>query len=820
MRDLLQDIGYSLRSLRRSPGFTVGVVLTLTLGLGVNMAMFSFLDVVFLRPPAGVAEPDQVRRVWTEIRFRTGSQFWSGFSYPQYSGVESAVGDRAETALYLAPSSVRYGTVESEATAHASYVTNAYFNLLGVRPALGRFFTEEEDELGSGAEVALASYNFWQRELGGDRGALGRELLVNGRPFTLVGIVERGFNGVDLDASDLWIPIASQPMRGGRAWWHSHSVNGFQILVRPHGTISDDALEERLATGLHTGDALRAPRDTANAVRVGSIITARGPGNLDQEVRIAARIAGVTGIVLLIACANVINLLMARAVRRRREIAVRLAMGVSRLRLARLILTETLILSLAAALGAVAAASWGGILLRTLLLPEVNFGESAAPFHWRVGLLALSLGVLAGLVAGLLPVIQSLKTEVTGALKAGGSDVQSRRSRVQPALVVVQAALSVVLLVGAGLFIQSLRNIHGLRTGYDAGQLVFGAARFDTRDSVREANMAQPFLALAQQLRGSPGVEELALVSMAPTRGFRMMSFHPDVDTTQYPKPFAPFNVVSPGYFSTMGMRLLSGTDFPNAVGEAMPRVVIVNEAMAKAQWPGMEAIGHCMRFGDPAGDECYTVIGVVETAMFDKLLEEPQPQYYLPMGSEPKEALPWFGTLVVKARPGAAETVSAQMRQSIRETFPGGRASIETLQHYFEPLYRPWRLGALLFTTFGLLAFVVAAIGIYSTVAYGVAQRTREFGVRAALGARAPDILRQVVGGSLRSVIVGVLAGVALSLAGGRLVASLLYGIEPGDPAVMVAVGVLLLGVAAAAAAGPAWTASRVDPASALRSD
>jgi hypothetical protein len=319
-------------------------------------------------------------------------------------------------------------------------------------------------------------------------------------------------------------------------------------------------------------------------------------------------------------------------------------------------------------------------------------------------------------------------------------------------------------------------------------------------------------------MRAAPGVEEVALSRLAPTRGFSTIAFDPDVDTVRYRKPFATYNLVSPEFFAATGMRVVRGQDFPRNAGAAMPPVVVVNEAMARAQWPGMEVLGRCMRFG--SGGQCYSVIGIVETAMFDKLLEEPQPQYYLPLDNPPPGAGRRFQTLIVRTNGGdaARDGVSAELKRAIRDAFPDGRPTIATMEQYLEPQYRPWRMGATLFTAFGVLALLVAALGIYSTVAYMVAQRTHEFGVRSALGARTSDILRHVLGSSLRTVAAGVLAGIALTIIGGRFVAALLYGVEPADPLVIVSVAVGLLVVAAAATLGPAWRAARVDPATALR--
>ena len=821
--EMRQDLGYAFRVLRQNRGFAATVVLTLALGLGVNMAMFSFLDVVFLRPPSGVHAPEEVRRVWTEIKFTTGAQFWSGFSYPEYQALKSTVGERVGTALYRAPGALWVGRGEGEFRAQVGHATASYFGLLGARVARGRFFAPDEDRPGAGAPVVVASHAFWERHLGADPAAVGREIHIASKPYTVIGVAAEGFTGVELDATDLWLPMGVGPGFAGE-WWTRHSTNGFQILLRPSAAIGDAALTERVAAGLRRPEARSVPADRARVVRLGSIIRAQGPGNKQQEVKLAVRLAGVTIMVLLIAGANVINLLLARAVHRRREIAVRLAMGISRARLARLLLTESVLLATIAAAAAVLAAYWGGEILRGLLMPGVNWADDASAVHWRVIALALATGVGAGLLAGLIPARQSAKVELVGALKAGsgGTDHSRGRSRLRSALVVMQAALSVVLLVGAGLFVSSLLEVQRLRTGFDASRVIHASVQFDLADSTRAARLPSMLRELAERLRNAPGVEEVALARMAPTRGFSVMAYHPDVDTTRYPKPrpFVTYNVVSPEFFAATGTRVVRGQDFPRGAGASMPRVVIVNEAMARAQWPGMDALGRCMRFA--AADPCYQVIGIVETAMFDALLEEPQPQFYLPLDNPPDSAGPIFRALIVRTEGGAAarDLAIAETQRTIRQIFPDGRPSVTTMEQYMEPHYRPWRMGATLFTAFGILALIVAALGIYSTIAYMVAQRTHEFGVRTALGARAPHILRQVIGGSVRTVAIGVAAGIVLAIVGGRFVTALLYRVEPGDPVVMGVVALVLLLVAAVAALGPAWRAARVDPVTALRVD
>ncbi|MHB1298610.1 MAG: FtsX-like permease family protein [Gemmatimonadaceae bacterium] len=643
-------------------------------------------------------------------------------------------------------------------------------------------------------------------------------MLIAGRPYVLIGVAAAGFTGAEIDATDLWVPLAAEAGTGPIPWWRNPRANGFQILVRPSAGIGDGALEARITAGLRAPEALTRPRDSANVVRVGPIIRAQGPGTEPAELTIATRLAGVTIIVLVVACANVINLLLARAVRRRREIALRLAMGMTRSRLMRLLLTESAVLAMLAATAALLAAYWGGILLRGWFLPEVEW--AASPLHWRVVALAGATGIGGGLVAGLLPAIQAAKTDLADALKAGAADYRAGGSGLRAVVIGVQSALSVVLLVGAGLFVRSLDNVRELRIGFDQPQrsMLGGAVQFDTRDSVRDARLPQVLADVAERLRRMRGVERVALARMAPKQEFGQLAFFPDVDTSRIPTPPAIYNAVSPEFFAATGTRVVRGEDFPRVAAGAMPAVVVVNEAMARAQWPGMEAVGRCLRF-EPVG-QCYRVIGVVETAIFDELLEKPQPQFYLPLDNPPPQVGRQFSWLIVRAQPRARQIAGIALQRALREAFPGGRPSVTTMEQLLEPEYRPWRLGATLFTAFGLLALIVAAVGIYSAISYAVAQRTREFGVRLALGARLHDILRSVIGGSLRPVAIGVAAGIALAVAAGRFVAALLYGIKPTDPGVILGVALVLLLVAAAAAFGPAWRASRVDPVRALRSE
>jgi predicted permease len=813
-----QDFTYAARSLRRTPGVSITIILTLALGLGVNAAMFSLLDVLFFRPPAGVANPNEIRRLWTFRNFRDAPQFWPGFDYSRYNAVRQALAGRAQTTLYRMPEKMAYGTGENPPAANVSSASASYFSVLGVKPAIGRFYNEDEDALDNAANVAVLSYAFWKRAYDGDQSALGRRIVFGKKPYTIIGVAPPRFSGVDLDAVEVWVPLSSAPGNGGRPstpWYRNPAVNGFQIMFRLLPSARPAELEQ-IATAALRQPGIGYGQDTSAIGRFGSIIRARGPGLISGEMQVAERLGGVAIIVLIIACANVVNLLLARAFQRRREIAVRLALGISRARLVRLLVTESVLLAVAAMVAALAAASWGGTLLRTLLLPDIAWAEN--PLHWRVLFFGLLAALLAGAVTGLVPALQARSTDLTNALKAGSRESGGHRSRIRSFLVVCQAALSVVLLVGAALFLRSLSNIHALDIGYAVNRLAFVSVNYPTSDSVRERTTSARLLQLEPRMASIPGVERIAFTSMRPVRGFGFADgFFPDADTIGHRKPAPIFTAVSPTFFEATGTNLIRGQTF-SAHGAGSPFTVIINDAMAKALWPNQEPIGRCIRFERPDAP-CATIIGISQTAILTRVKEEPSPHMYLPIDNMPFSS--WgVGDIVIRTDPSRMTSALNGLRGLLRTEFPGAKLATNTMAATMEPQYRPWQLGATLFTLFGALAALVAAIGIYSSVSYAVNQRTHEFGVRAALGADPRSIITQVLGEGTRTVAVGVALGIVLAIVAGRLIASLLYGVSAGNPFAMAGAGGSMIVVAGLACLAPAWRAARSDPVAALRSE
>jgi predicted permease len=815
-----QDLRYAWRSVARAPGLTAVVVTMLAVGIGITASAFSLIDALYLRPPAGVHRPSEVRRLWMR-HYNTGNGLpyaSQALTVPMVRRIGAATGDSARLATYLRDTH-HLGRGLGGPEVRIVYASANYFDVLGVRAALGRLYGADEDRLGSGVPVAVVSDAFWRRVLGADPGALGRTLEVGRSAFTVIGVLDPAFQGLDLEAEDLWIPLAAMPaprwIEG--PWWeslHIYAVRG--VLRRPDGL--DEQRYATAATQAVRGveREQRTRPDTLLTVLLGGLIESHGPGEASPGLVIATRIGGVALVALAIAWANVVNLLLARALRRRRETAVHLALGISHWRLVRLATLEVVLLAMLASGAALLVAWGGGTGLRRLILPDIAWAGSA--LDARVALFTAALALAAGLAAGLVTAHQATRLDLTRDLK-DGLPADGARSRLRGGLIMAQAALSVVLLVGAALFVRSLMNVRALDIGYDADRLLFGRVRYATDEEPPAGAIGRGMRDVAEQLRGHPGIESVARMVNEPMGGFAFGTFYTATDSSASLAHRMPTMApVSPEYFQTAGIRLLRGRGFTVASTDSGPAEVIVNDAAAGVLWPGQDALGQCMHFKTRTSP-CYTVVGVVETVRREGIVEpEPKPQFYLPLAHQP---WPLEGAnLMVRTRVGGAKVAAAEVRAALRAAFPWAEPDVVPMMERLAPQYRRWSVSATLFSGLGVLALLVAMLGIYSMVTYSVVRRTHEFGVRVALGARVHDVVRQVVGESLRTVLVGVLVGVGLSLAAGRFVTSMLYGIRPSDPAVLVATAAALLLVAAAAALPPAWRAARLDPVVALRSE
>ena len=811
-----QDVAYSGRRLLRAPGSSIVIIVTLALGIGINATLFSILDRVFLRMPAGIDRPEQVHRLyWTGRGMNNESIAIGQFSIPLADAVADAVHGTASTTVYRYDSR-RVGD-ELEPSTMAAEVGSGYFQLLGVRPAFGRFFAADEERLEVQAPVAVVGETFWERRFGGSPAdALGQTISLDKRRFTIIGVAPRDFTGPDLDAADVWIPLGAltgfetfDVQGSGTPWYRSRSRYGFIVLARTGPTVSDAPLEAAATIGVRRGFADDKWRSQSLAL-AGPLLAARGPEARGPEVAIAVRLGGVALIVLLIACANVANLLLARSVQRRREIAVRSALGISRGGIVRLFLAESVLLALAAGVAALIVSTWSAGLLRALLFPDVHW--TAGVVDWRIAGFTLAVTLVTGIAAGVAPAVRASRTDVSQSLKTGGREGGAQRSRLRALLVMTQTTLSTMLLVGAALFVKSLHAVRGLDLGFDVQRLVFVSVHQDQRQAGSEHGLQD----LATRIAHLPGVERVALSSIRPMYDIPFTElFYANGDSLPAWTDGAPgVTGVSPEFFAATGLRVLRGRGFTDH--DRQTGVAVVNETLARSAWPQGDALGQCLRLDKPTGS-CMTIIGIVEDARRARLIEKPVRQLYLPL---PDSGGYSAGSIVVRVPPARAAAVEILARRETPRVFSGGEARVLRLAELLAPQYRPWQLGASLFSILGLLALVVAAIGVFSTLSHDISQRRHELGVRVALGAGIADIVRLVLENGVRLVIAGAVLGSLLSVLAGRLIASLLYGVAPRDPAVLATVVTVLLVVAIAASAAPAWRASRADPMDALRAD
>ncbi len=809
---LTEDVRAAWRSVRRTPGVVAVVALALTLGIGVNATAFSLLDAVYLRAPSGVFDPATLRRYWIEhTRTGDGVPFHSrNIGYPYYRIIADLTGNPGDVTIYM-PSTVPLGRGLDGPTTNVVYAAANYFSVLGVRATAGRFYSPEEDGLGAGAPVAVISDAFRRRQLADGSNPVGTSIELAGRQYTVIGVLEPAFSGLDLQPADVWIPLGSRP--GPANWWDNPYSGNLQVIERVSGHASELTLARRATDAVRRYNQERrgVSADTMMRIHPGPIQAGQGPGRPGTDVIISTRLVGVAVLVLVVALANVINLLLARGLARRQELSVRLALGLSRPRLIGVLTLETMLIAGVAG-SAAALAGWaGGGALRRLLLPEIAWEHSA--FDWRVGAVTMALTLVTGLIAGIVPALHASRAALMGTMKGAGP--KRPRTSLRNGLIVTQAALSLALMAGAVLSLRSLRNVTSLDLGYEADGLIFGEVRFEPGTapaaSVQDAGLA----AVADRLADRPRVTGVARSNMPPMHGISVPQFYVGADSGGSFPILATMLRVSSSFFDVTGLELLQGRGFAarGDVGE-----IVINHAMARMIWPGIDPLQQCLQVSSRT-NPCYAIVGVVETSRMGNVIEpEPMPQYYMRADDPLAEGI--AGTVIVRAEADGMAAVRDALDAELRQAFPNGYPRLSSMSGNLEPQYRPWRVGAILFSGVGLLAMAVTLLGIYSTVSFSVEQRTREFGIRMALGAQQQIVVRQVIAEGLRTVAVGVVAGAALVLAAGRLLRALLYGIEPDDPTVMASVAFALVAVAGLAAFLPAWRASRIDPAETLRTD
>jgi len=817
MTSIRLDLRFALRQLARSPGFTAVVVLSLGLGIGGTTVMFGVLDGLLFEPPAGVRAPEEVVRLYivrTEGHIRTPDG--GEGSYLDFEALRDGARGVASVAAYFPVRGYDFGLGADAQRVSGRPVSGEFFPLLGVAPARGRLLDLDDDRPGAWQRVVVLSHRFWRRRLGADPDVVGRSLVLDGEPFTVIGVASAAFTGIEAEPVDLWTPLGS----AAGSFVGQAEVALFEFLARKEPEA--DATQIRVSGEAALAASARShPRlDPAPGVLLGPLGAGRGPG-LSGAARLALGLWCATGLLLLIACANTANLLLARAMTRRRELAVRRALGAGQSRIVQQLLTEsTLLALLGGALGLALTVAVGTLIQR---IPELPPGSW---INLRVVGFALFAALVTGLLFGLAPAVQPTRIRPVVALNESQPVGTPAARRLPTALVTVQVALAVVLLVGAGIFTRALQRAVTIDTGIDLERLV--VASLNLRSAGYQGADSTVFYDRAlERLRALPGVEAASVVMPLPLGGGGWnVTFldRPGGNSVQVAEgPYA--YTVGEDYFRVTGVRILYGRGLTAEDQAGSERVAVVSESLARALAPGGKAVGMCVPVGGEQAErgDCTRIVGVSCDVRRRYLVDEPMAHVYRARAQVPFHEGPSLFTPDLLVRTVTEPSLHlGSIRSALRgvapdlpyvevqplETLVGGRA------------IRPFRIAARLLTLFGILALLLAAIGLYGTLSHFVAYRAREVGVRIAMGANRGTVVGLVIRRALTPIAVGLAAGLAAAAALARLIDAEVYGVNSRDPLAHAVVVFSLLAAAFLATWLPARRAARVDPVVTLRSE
>jgi putative ABC transport system permease protein len=819
MDKMLQDVRYALRQLKKSPAFSLVAVLTLALGIGANTTIFTVVNAVLLRP-LPVEDPERLVAVLgTDARNSTAAQQFLPMSELNYKDLR----DKNDVLTGLASftgAGVNLSGAGNPEQLNATLVSGNYFQVLGVHAVVGNTFDPEQARKEGGYPVVVLGYGLWQRRFGGDRSIVGKPLTLNQQPYTVIGVAPKSFQGTfTVGSPDVWIPDAmhDQVLTGvTKDWFNERRPLMMTVFGRLKPGVSlkqGEANLQAIATQLAKEFPNENEGRNVRLLPLGD--TTVGANGRNAVVQAGALLMTVVGLVLLIACANLANLLLARGADRRRELAVRMSLGATRSRLVTLLLTESVLLALAGG-GAGLAISIG---FRSALLafrpPFLNPGDIDLTMDPRVLVFTMVLALGTAFAFGMLPAWQAIRFSLNDTLKEGGgrSGSGGGRHTVRNGLIVVEVALSMIALVGSGLFLSSLHNAQQIDPGFETKNLL--VMSFDLgAQNYTEAQGRGFHRRLMERLRAIPQVVDASVASNAPLGGgFARTVFPEGVDPTDKRNGILTLvNQVDTEYFKTSGTSILHGRAFADTDQEGAPLVAVVNQAFADKFFPGQDAIGR--RFRCWGETWILEIVGVARTAKQVTLGEEPAPAFYLPMLQQYSPGV----TLHVRTSgdPMAVMTTVRSTVQELDKQLP--LVQVQTISQLLDGALWPARFGAMLLLVFGLLALTLAAIGIYGVMSYSVQQRQQELGIRIALGAQKRDVLRLVLGQGLWLAGVGALVGLVAAFLMARAVSALLFGVNALDPVTFTGVPVVLISVALVACYVPARRATRVDPIIALR--
>ena len=811
MGSLLQDLRYGIRMLLKSPGFTAIAVLTLALGIGGNATVFSWVQSVLLHPLPGIEHSN--RLVAIETVMPSGEYHTS--SYPDFRDyldqnevLSGLVG------FELVPANMTWAGNKQEQRVWGEIVTENYFDVLGVPAERGRLFeAKDRGALNSDPYIVL-SYPFWQRQFGANPGIIGQTININRHSFTIVGIAPRGFQGTIVGvAPDYWVPMMMQPVILPGEDLEQRSPTFIHLM----GPLKPGVTVAQAQADLSTLARRIAREYPASSRNVGIFVAPVWKAHYGaQSLLLSALLflSVVALLVLLIACANIANLLLARATSREREIAVRSALGASRTRLLQQLLVESLLLALAGGVGGILVASWAANLL-VFFFPAGVF-PIGLPLGVNAEVLAFTVGlsVLTGVICGVVPALRASSPNLSRSLKDGGrtSSAGSEHGRLRSLLVVSEVVLALVLLVSAGLLLRSAKDVQAASPGFNANHVLLAALDLRPNGYTDESSHAF-YDHLIQRLRGLPGVKSVTMERYVP------LWFYGRGYTTPVIEGYTPapnedmnidFNDAGPNYFSTMQIPVIDGRDFTEQDRQGAPLVVIVNQTMAQRFWPGQSAIGHRIF----SWHRWWTIVGVVKDIKYHTMTEQPEAFLYFPSLENGQT-----DSNVLVRSSGNLASLLGEVRETAKSLDPGVMVlQAGNLDELVRISLFSYRTAAALSAVLGVLGLLLSTIGIYGVLSYSVGQRTHEIGVRMALGAQPGDVLGLVLRQSARLVIAGVAIGIVACFAITRLMSSLLFGVTARDPATFIGVPVLIVLVALAASYIPARRAMRLDPMEALR--
>ena len=820
MASFWQDLRYAFRGFGKSPWFASLAVVTLALGIAVNTSIFSIINGFLMRPIA-VPHPEQLTVLSLQ---QAGDKSLQSFSYPDYLDLRDQSTSFSDIIAYRLTLA---GLTADNRGDHciATRVTGNYFSMLGVQPALGRLILPTEGQTPRADPILVLGYSYWQKRFAGNKNVIGKQVEANGHPLTIVGVAPKEFHGTySIVDSDLYVPlsasIGTKDEKQVENTWTHRSERSLSLMARlkpgtnlKNAQTSLNVVVQRLAEQ-------HPDTDKGIAIRAFPEQLARPEPDPDNTLpSVAVAFMALAALVLLVACFNVTNVLLVRATARQREMAIRAALGAGRVRLARQYLTESLLLAFLGAGGGMLLGYWAmrflsSIPLGTDLPLQLKFLPDV-----RVYFFALGAALIAGAIVGVFPALRVARHDVSSVLHDGGrgSSGGRRRQFLRGSLVVAQVAGSLVLLIVAGLFIRSLGKAQNIYLGFESSHVLDFS--LDVQQIGYQESQGRAFYReLESRLRALPGVVSVAQafsVPMGVMSSFDSLNIerHP-VEPGQQP-PSVQCNMVTAGYFDTLHIPVRHGRAFTESDEKKTLAVAVINQTMAKKFWPDEEPLGKRFSTKGPSGP-FIEVVGVVQDGKYKGVVEVPQPHFYLPLS---QAYIPLRTFHIRTSVP--PESLSTQVQSQVRELAPSLAISeMQTLDQALQGLngFLFFRLGAQLTGTMGLLGLILAVVGVYSVASYAAVQRTREIGIRMAIGATPGDILKMVLRQGLGTVGIGLLAGLAAAFAGTRLLADLFYGVTPNDPVTYAAVAALLLAVVLLACWIPARRATRVSPVIALR--